>query len=410
MSANCTRGFEILSCAGALSLVLLAGCASPSALSTESDAARGSKSEARQLYAGQPTVVHATEYPVASAAEGLARGDAAWRQGKLDLAVYLYVQSLAYDAASPAPFLKIAAIHEQLGNRALAAKAFELALARDPANPGACERLGLLHLESGQDEVAERLLHAAVLIDPQRWRSYNGLGILADRRGEFASARLHYDQAHLLVPDNASIVNNRGYSRYLAGDFTGAEADFRLALQMSPLPGTWTNLGRAQARQNRYADALESFLKEHDEAHARNLLGEVAMESGDFETAQSEFALALSASPRYFQAAQHNLDLLAKRIAQQEMPVAPVGASATAAGAMPAGAAAPATAAVGSWSPSPSYAYGSAPRKRQPGNDSKASTQAASCTGAAAMKPRCNPFAVKQPKPYRVAANRKPRS
>ena len=35
-----------------------------------------------------------------SAAEGVQRGDEAWRQGKLDLAVYLYVQSLAYDATA----------------------------------------------------------------------------------------------------------------------------------------------------------------------------------------------------------------------------------------------------------------------------------------------------------------------
>ena len=176
--------------------------------------------------------MHATEFPVESAAEGVARGDTAWRAGKLDLAVYLYVQSLAYDATSAAPFLKIAAIHEQLGNRALAEKAFELALERDPANAGACERLGLLYLESKQDEAAERLLQAAVRKDPQRWRSYNGLGILADRRSEYASAEQHYDRAHLLQPNNASVINNRGYSHYLAGKLLAAEADLRYAVQL----------------------------------------------------------------------------------------------------------------------------------------------------------------------------------
>ena len=63
-------------------------------------AARGNRTAAGELYAGQPPVVHATEFPVESAAEGVARGDKAWRAGKLDLAVYLYVQSLAYDATS----------------------------------------------------------------------------------------------------------------------------------------------------------------------------------------------------------------------------------------------------------------------------------------------------------------------
>ncbi|MDH5580211.1 MAG: tetratricopeptide repeat protein, partial [Betaproteobacteria bacterium] len=105
----------------ALLIMLLAGCAtqlnrSPAA----AGATQGDKNAASQLYAGQPAIVHATEFPVGSAAEGIQRGDAAWRAGKLDLAIYLYVQSLAFDASDPEPFLKIGSIHEQLGNRALA--------------------------------------------------------------------------------------------------------------------------------------------------------------------------------------------------------------------------------------------------------------------------------------------------
>ena len=60
--------------------------------------------------------MHATEYPGRRRRPRASqRGDDAWRQGKLDLAVYLYVQSLAYDATAAGPFLKIGAIHEQLG-------------------------------------------------------------------------------------------------------------------------------------------------------------------------------------------------------------------------------------------------------------------------------------------------------
>src|SRR5688572_6418168 len=244
----------------------LAGCASMPERGNETVSTRAERAAAEKLYAGQSPVVHATEFPVASAAEGIARGDMAWRQGKLDLAVYLYVQSLAYDSAMAGPFLKIAAIHEQLGNNALAEKAFELALERDPANAGACERLGLLYLESRQDEAAERLLHAAVRKDPNRWRAYNGLGILADRRAEYGLAEQHYDRAHLLQPNNASVINNRGYSHYLAGKPEAAEADLRYALQLGGPPGTWTNLGKALAKQGRHEEALESLLKEADAA------------------------------------------------------------------------------------------------------------------------------------------------
>ena len=322
--------------AGALCLALLAGCASQADLAAGAGEARGNKSTARQLYAGQPTVVHATEFPVESAVEGLARGDDAWRQGNLDLAVYLYVQSLAYDAETAEPFLKIAAIHEKLGNRALAEKAFELGLERDPGNVGASERLGLLYLESRNDEAAERLLHAAVSGDPRRWRSYNGLGVLADRRGEYAAAERHYDQAHLLQPDNASIVNNRGYSHYLAGKLSAAEGDLRYAIALGAPAGTWTNLGKVLAKQGRYDEALESLLKESDTAHAYNVLGEAAREDGDLERARQYFSDAISAAPRYFREAQENLAEVDERLVASQKSGTPVAL------AIPAQAAAPA--------------------------------------------------------------------
>lgn len=308
------RELKSLGCLTALSLALLTGCAGPAAVAADPAPERGSRSAARQLYTGQPSAVHATEFPVVSAAEGIARGDEAWRQGKLDLAVYLYVQSLAYDTTSAKPFLKIAAIHEQLANRALATKAFELALEREPENAGANERLGLLYIESHEDEAAGKLLEAAIRIDSRRWRAHNGLGILADRRGDYGLAKKNYDEAQRLQPDNAGVINNRGYSRYLAGDLAGAEADLRLAISLGAPAGAWTNLARVQAAQRRYEEALESLLREHDEANAYNHLGIASLEAGDLLKAQEYLAEAIRASPRYFEAAQENLAQVKERI------------------------------------------------------------------------------------------------
>ena len=295
----------------------LAACGGPSAIARDAEAAEPNREAGRALYAGQPAVVHATEFPVASAAEGIARGDDAWRQGQLDLAVYLYVQSLAFDADDPAPYLKIGAIHERLGNRQLAETAFERARALDPDNAGTNERLGLLYLQDGRYEAARSLFERAIALDPARWQSHNGLGIADDRRGSFAAAIAHYDAAAALEPRAAMVVNNRGYSRYLAGDFTGAEADFRKAIAIGAHPGTWTNLGKAQARQGRYTEAMESLRKENGEAQAHNLLGEVALERDDLNAAQEQFSLALSASPRYFEEARENLDVVNKRIVEE---------------------------------------------------------------------------------------------
>ncbi len=308
---------ERASAVALLSVALLAGCVSLPAGDGESAAKRGDKSTAGQLYAGKPPVVHATEFPVASAAEGVQRGDDAWRAGKLDLAVYLYVQSLAFDAVAPEPLLKIGAIHEQLGNRALAEKAFELALERQPENAAACERLGRLYLQSERNDDARALFERAIALDPGRWRSYDGLGILADRRKDFASAIGHYDRALELEPKAALVMNNRGFSRFLAGDLAGAEADLNEAIRLGAGGGARSNLGKVQASQARYEDALATLLQVMDLAQAHNLIGETAMDYGDDVAAQDHFTAAISASPRYYEAAQKNLGLVKERLASQ---------------------------------------------------------------------------------------------
>ena len=298
-------------------IAVLGGCAGQPAREQVAESSSGDRSAASQLYAGQPAVVHATEFPVASAAEGIQRGDEAWRAGKFDLAIYLYVQALAFDASEPGPFLKIGAIHEHLGNRALAEKAYEFALERQPDDAAASERLGLLYLQSARDGQTQALFERAVSLQPNRWRSYNGLGILADRRQDFAAAIGHYDRALEIEPKAAPVMNNRGYSRFLAGDPVGAETDLKEAIRLGASDGAWTNLGKVQASQARYEEALQSFLQAMDLPNAYNLLGEAATEGGDYLAAQRYFTKAIDASPRYFGEAQKNLALVNERLANR---------------------------------------------------------------------------------------------
>lgn len=300
---------------GAVLLTLaLAGCASQAARNDPAEPRAEDRKAARELYDGEPAVMHGTEFPVTTAAEGIARGDEAWRKGDLDLAIYMYVQSLAFDTTNPEPLQKIGAIHEKRGNRALAERAFEMALRLDPDNAATNERLGLLYLQSQRHEAAETLFAHAVAKDPKRWQSHNGLGITADRRGDFAAAIAHYDTANAIEPRAATVVNNRGYSRYLAGDLPGAEADLRLAISLGAPAGVWTNLARVQAAQMHYEEALESMLREHDEATAYNQLGEAALEAGDLVKARDYFSEAIRAAPRYYEAAQENLAQVNERI------------------------------------------------------------------------------------------------
>jgi len=299
----------------------LVGCASQPTGEADSSASARDQ-ETSRLYAGEPAVVHSSQTPVASAAEGIARGDQAYREGKLDLATYLYVESLAFDATAAEPFLKIGAIHEQRGNRELAQKAFELALERQPDNAIACEHLGLLYLQAGRTDEAQALFERAIAVDPNRWRAYNGLGVVADRRHDYAGAIASYDRALAIEPKAASVMNNRGYSRFLAGDLPGAETDLKEAIRLGAGDGVWTNLGRVLAAQAHYSKALQCFLRDMRVHEAYNSLGEAALQRGDDPQAQRYFQLAIRESPMYYEAAQKNLVVVNERMASLDAAAA----------------------------------------------------------------------------------------
>jgi Flp pilus assembly protein TadD len=286
-----------------LALVALGGCASAPA-----DTQPVAKAPT-ELYAGAPTTVHATEFPVTSAAEGTERGDTAWQHGDLDLAIYLYLQALQFEPNDAATLRKIGAIHESRGNLPQARHAFELALARGGEHAATMERLGLLYLQDEHNEEAQKLLSRVVALEP-RWRSYNGLGVLADRRGDRALALTRYSAALFLEPKAGVVYNNRGYSRYLDGDLIGAEKDLREAIGLGAAERAWPNLGKVQAKARKYPLALRSFLETLDTAHAYNEVGEAAMRNGDNQVAKAYFENAANASPIYFEQAQKNLTVV----------------------------------------------------------------------------------------------------
>lgn len=286
-----------------MTVFLIQGCAGPTATQKP-------PRPPAELYAGQPATVHGTEFPVTSAADGVRRGDTAWQQGSLDLAVYLYVQALGFEPDNATILRKIGAIHESRDNRELARKAFEMALARDKDHPATMERLALLYVQDELNDPARTLLNRVVGLEPNRWRAHNALGILADRRGEHAAAVEHYAAALNSEPDAAVVLNNLGYSRFLAGDMVGAEEDLREAIRLGAGDRAWLNLGKVQATARKYGQAFKSFLETLETAQAYNEVGEAAMRNGDHQDAKVYLENATNASPMYYERAHKNLAIV----------------------------------------------------------------------------------------------------
>jgi Flp pilus assembly protein TadD len=285
----------------AVALTTLCGCAGSR---TEQPANARSPVE---LYDGQPAAVHATEYPAESATDGIHRGDLAWREGNVDLALFMYVQALQFEPNDAATLRKIGAIHERRNNRPLARKAFELALEREPEHAATLERLGLIYLHQEHYDNAQTLLTRAIAIEPTRWRSHNGLGVLADRRGQYETALAHYALAVSAEPKAGVVYNNRGYSKFLANDLEGAERDLREAIRLGVADRAWLNLGKVQAKARQYGMAFRSFLELLEPAQAYNEVGEAAIRNGDHQTAKTYLESATNESPIYYEQAFKNL-------------------------------------------------------------------------------------------------------
>lgn len=271
------------------------------------------------LYSGTSELTFATLLPVASAAEGVARGERALAEGKTDLALFEYIRAAELEPDNADIFYKIGAINLQKNAPNKAQSAFKLALARDPQHAGALEGLGLLLLQQRDYAGARDRLERATQNDPQRWKSFNALGILADLRGDFAAARTYYEAALLASPRNALIRNNLGYSRYLAGDWAGAEREYRAALNLAPrYERAWFNLGQLYTRHGRYDQAFDSFSRAMDQAAAYNAVGYICMSEGQYQCAEKFFRQAARTSPSYHVAANENLEQLRRLRGQQQ--------------------------------------------------------------------------------------------
>ena len=282
---------------------LLSGCATTPDIDTNNQA--GAELNDKSL-----DVLFATEFPVESEAEALARAAQALHNGEIDKALFFYVRALQFQPENVELLAHIGEIQMRRKNHALARRAFLTARSYDPTHARSLEGLGLIYMATGMHEQAVDELELAVANDDQLWRAHNALAVYADKAGNFTTAQRHYDAALSINPDAAHVLNNRGYSKFLAGDFDGAAVDLYEAAENQAFPLAWANLGKLYATQGWYGDAITTYKHVMSEAHALNNTGYAAIENGDFTQAKLYLDEAIRLSPTYFPAAEDNLSLL----------------------------------------------------------------------------------------------------
>ncbi len=268
-------------------------------------------SEYGALYDGKAKVLHEARGDATSAREAINWGDAAYRMGNVDQALYEYVKALGIDGKNLETLYKVGTLHAGRGNRELAELAFRMALKLDERHVPSLEGLGLVQLERHLHKEAEESLTKAVAAEPNRWRAHNGLGLIADLRKDYPAAGSHYQNALKLQPGSAMLLNNLGYSKYLAGDWDGAQQLFDQAVQADPkYERAWINLGLVHARRGEDEASLRSFRRVMDDPSAYNNIGFVFMMEGKYDQAGRYYEQAISSSPAYHAQAQENLKRL----------------------------------------------------------------------------------------------------
>ncbi len=264
-------------------------------------------------------VLFATEFPVATKEEAVAKAAMAYRDGEYDKAQFYLVRALKFDVTDVKILVQIGNLHVMQGNAVLAARAFGFALQQEPAHALALEGLGLLHFRAGNDARARELLESAVAANPDLWRSHNALGVIADRERNFGAAMAYYDRALEIQPMSDSILINRGYSKFLQEDYHAASLDFFEAAKRSNNPRAWRNLGMVYAHQSWYDAALEAYVEVMDKPDAHNEIGAIAMKIGDSEAADYHLNEAIRLSPTYFAHAEENLAELRRSRGSQSL-------------------------------------------------------------------------------------------
>ncbi len=282
--------------------ILVSACATAPAGKPESDTAG--------LNDDSYDVLFATEFPVESEADALARAELAWKEGEIDKALFFYVRALQFRPDNVDLLAHIGDVQKRRGNLTMAHRAYLLARKHDPAHAVSLEGLGLIYMAWGRDDVAKSELKAAVESLPTLWRAHNALGVYADKSGDYAEAQMHYDTALGINPDAADVLNNRGYSRYLAGDFEGAVSDLHEAASKHGFRQAWANLGMVYAEHGYYENAISTYRHVMSEAHAFNNVGKIAMANGEISQAAGFLSEAVRRSPTYFPDAEQNLMLL----------------------------------------------------------------------------------------------------
>ncbi|WP_290058318.1 tetratricopeptide repeat protein [Amycolatopsis solani] len=185
-------------------------------------------------------------------------------------------------------------------------------LAKRDQDPRTWAELGAAYVEAARAKAdptyypkAEEALRKSVAQQPDgNGIALAGLGALANARHDFAAARDWGVKAREVLPDNAQVYGVLTDAYTQLGDTEAATTALQRMLDLKPGVSSFTRAayefelhGRVDDARHALERALADAVDPGDVVFCRHLLGKLAFDNGDLDTAQRHFDAGLRAVP-----------------------------------------------------------------------------------------------------------------
>jgi Tfp pilus assembly protein PilF len=230
------------------------------------------------------------------------------QQGEAEQAIQSYGQALAKGGDPARLKYKQGFVLLREGQWTNASERFEESLALSPQDVQTLQGAAYAAFRLGDYGRTESRLSRAVSVRPDLPGAHNLLGITHNYLKQPGLAVADFKAAIALSGPNPDLQNNLGIAYFMLRDFTRAEESFRQALASGPNPKAANNLGLALCGQKKFDAAFEAFKTGGGEAAAYNNTGVCYADAGQKDKALEYFNKAVELSPKYYAAAERNLN------------------------------------------------------------------------------------------------------
>jgi Flp pilus assembly protein TadD len=241
--------------------------------------------------------------------------DSAVAAGDFGRALSTMKQILDKEPDNAELILKYADLLRRNGAFEDAIKAYSGVLSKNPSSLDALEGKALSLLANGDLTGAGTQFGEVLKVEPKRWRSLNAIGILFALKNMDSEANSYFNEALVQSNNSASVLNNIGLSKAFKRDYEGAvetlmQARSKLGEESPDLRRINLNLALVYGIMGRLDEVQRVSEKYLSQEQLYNNLGFYAILSKDENLAKTYLNMALTQSPKYYERAWNNLDMI----------------------------------------------------------------------------------------------------